>query len=66
MSEKNVKCPRCGSANVDEFRNAYWFLCRDCGYNAMPSSDEEQARRNFLDGFETPSGMDEPSGQGKD
>ena len=47
---KAMRCPKCGSGNIDEFERAYWFLCRDCGYNAMPNSDEEKARKNFLFG----------------
>ena len=43
-----LTCPKCGSKNIDEFKNAYWFLCRDCGHNGMPSSDEAKAVANFL------------------
>ena len=43
-----LTCPKCGSKNIDEFKNAYWFLCRDCGHNGMPSSDEAKAAANFL------------------
>ena len=46
-----IKCPKCGSENVDEFKNAYWFMCRDCGYNSVPNSDREKAISNFLNGF---------------
>lgn len=56
MPDRTLKCPKCGGSNVDEFKKAYWFLCRDCGYNSMPSSDEEQARRNFLEGAEEDDG----------
>ena len=48
-----IVCPKCGSKHIDEFRNAYWFMCRDCGHNGMPSSDESAALRNFLDYKET-------------
>lgn len=44
-----LTCPKCGSKNIDEFKNAYWFMCRDCGHNGMPSSDEAKAVKNFLD-----------------
>lgn len=47
-----MRCPKCGGKHIDEFERAYWFLCRDCGYNSMPSSDEAKAINNFLHGFE--------------
>lgn len=45
---KNMICPKCGSRNIDEFRNAYWYFCRECGYNSVPSSNQEKAKQNFL------------------
>lgn len=49
MTGQGLKCPKCGSTHIDEFKNAYWYMCRDCGHNGMPSSDPEKAKRNFLD-----------------
>lgn len=48
MTENGLKCPKCGSTHIDEFKNAYWFLCRDCGYNSIPNSDRNKAIQNFL------------------
>ena len=48
MTEHGLKCPKCGSAHIDEFKKAYWFLCRNCGYNSLPNSDREKAIQNFL------------------
>lgn len=45
-----MKCPKCGSANIDEFENAWWYLCRDCGYNSPSSYDRDAARRMFEEG----------------
>jgi len=48
---QGLKCQKCGSIHVDEFKNAYWFMCRDCGYNSLPSSDPDKALSNFLHDF---------------
>ena len=42
-----IKCPKCGSEHIDEFKNAFWYMCRDCGYNSVPNSDREKAISNF-------------------
>lgn len=48
MAEQGLKCPKCGSTHIDEFKNAYWYFCRECGYNSVPSSNQEKAKQNFL------------------
>ena len=52
MTGQGLKCPKCGSTRIDEFERAYWFMCRDCGYNSVPNSDREKALSNFLNGYE--------------
>lgn len=52
MTEHGLKCPKCGSTNIDEFKNAYWFMCRNCGYNSVPNSDRDKAIRSFLNSAE--------------
>jgi len=59
QTEKGLKCPKCGSRNIDEFKNAYWFFCRDCGYNSAPSSDRDKAIDNFRHGLETEGNNDQ-------
>ena len=48
---KNMICPKCGSKHIDGFKHAYWFMCRDCGHNSYPDSDESKAINNFLHGY---------------
>lgn len=48
MTEQGLKCPKCGSTHIDEFKNAFWFFFRECGYNSTPSNNREQAIKNFL------------------
>lgn len=49
MTDKKVTCPRCGGENVERHDRAYWYFCRDCGYNSMPDSDPDRALKNFLE-----------------
>ena len=48
-----MRCPKCGSKHIDAFKDAYWYLCRDCGYNSPPSSDEAKAISMFCKGVES-------------
>ena len=43
-----MRCPNCGSKHIDAFSDAYWFLCRDCGYQSDAYSDECEAINAFL------------------
>lgn len=52
MTGQGLKCPKCGSTHIDEFKNAFWFFCRDCGYNSTPSSDRDKAVQNFLNDYQ--------------
>ena len=43
-----MRCPKCGGKHIDGFSDPDWYLCRDCGYNSIPSTDEAKAINNFL------------------
>lgn len=45
-----MRCPKCGSKNIEEFIDAYWFLCHECGYNSPAYVDEDEAKNAFLNG----------------
>ena len=53
MEKEKLTCPVCGSKNVEEHQHAFWFMCRDCGYNSMPDSDREKAKYNFLTDYKS-------------
>lgn len=45
-----VKCPKCGERHIEEFMDAYWLLCHDCGYNSPVYPDEDEAISAFKRG----------------
>lgn len=45
-----MRCPKCGGKHIDGFERAYWFLCRDCGYNSPAYDDEARAIKAFVRG----------------
>lgn len=46
-----MKCPKCKGKHIDEFEgDAFWFLCRDCGYNSPVYYDEAEAISAFCRG----------------
>ena len=46
-----MRCPKCGGKNIEEFIDAYWFLCHECGYNCPAYVDEEEAKNAFCRGI---------------
>ena len=45
-----MRCPKCGSTKITEHEDAYWYLCRDCGFNSQPADTKEKAIQNFEKG----------------
>lgn len=46
-----MRCPKCGSKHIDEFDgDAFWFLCRNCGYNSPVYAEEDEAITAFCQG----------------
>ena len=44
-------CPICGSRHTDRFEDAYWGMCRECGFNSMASESLEQAMEAWNKGY---------------